>query len=150
MRLKPISIPATIFHIFHLPAIGRCPPEAPLILMHTFSWAVLMMDFTSLNIHKKQCLETWTMDGNYVYDNIGDDPNKVYVVRNSSELIYVSLTRDSERIEPSLKNYRKLAGIRAVFHHNIMDPLKQRLFKEPVFFGDFAEQKKFEDRSKGK
>jgi hypothetical protein len=99
------------------------------------------MSYAHLPQHDTETFEKWTVDGDYVWRNF-PNPEDVYVVTDSDEIMLVGLTKESdlhyEFIEnPVLSLPRVGARIRAQIishmkHSDVMDPLKRRISDLPV------------------
>lgn len=102
------------------------------IVLHTFSWGPLLLDYGALAEHRTECLERWTMDGDYAFDNFGDDQNGIHVVTNSDDMLYLSVTPEGARPSPATRNWAKRASLRVATYSPIIDMLKRRLFRLSV------------------
>lgn len=112
-------------------------------LIHCLSWAPLLIDYAAFAEHDTSCLENWTIDGDYVFKNLGD-PSAAHVVTDSDELVYAGFTpRDEQPIDltyyfrdmpQSDMEAMKLKALRDNYECGIFDPLKKRLFHEPVLW----------------
>lgn len=116
-------------------------PEGDGLIVHTFSWAALLIDYGRLAKHDTDVFERWTMDGDYVFANFGDT-HGVHVVTDSDDILMISFTREavwslplverwSARI-PWLEQYRKRFVLRRFMYSEVIDPLKRRIFRVPV------------------
>ena len=126
----------------HLPSAVwfRVPGENGMVL-HCLSWAPFLMDFGAVKAHDTSCLETWTIDGDYVFKNLGDNP-KIHVVTDSDEMFYSSWAPYDDRparMEPRytsrfgwVNSLRKAAEFREAFYGPVFDPLKRKIFFQPV------------------
>ena len=111
------------------------------ILVHCLSWAPLLLDFGAMKRHDTSALENWTIDGDYVFKNLGGAPN-LHVVQDSDEMFYAGWSPLSDRpirLEPRftsslqfLNTLQKSVGFRDEFYGDIFDPLKHKLFLHPV------------------
>lgn len=123
----------------------RVPGEHGIVI-HSFSWAPLLVSYRGLAKHATQTLDHWTLDGDYVYQNFRDDQD-IHVVRDSDEILLVSFTGADERpgyLAPNALSPRayyswpiigrrwKIHLIRSVQAVAGMDPLKRRIFRLPV------------------
>lgn len=113
-------------------------------VVHTFSWAPLVLNYAALTSHDTRTFEEWTLDGDYVYKNFGDNKD-VYIVTDSDEIALVSFTKEEDLHIPAVpdpKQDKKILGTCLKMHyiyrlyHNpaIIDPLKMRLFLYTVYF----------------
>jgi hypothetical protein len=118
-------------------------PDRSGILLHTFSWAPLLVDYSRLKCHDVDVFENWTMDGDYIHSNFGDS-DLIHVVKDSDEVLMVSFTRESvwslpmrqhwTARFPLIENYRKGLVLRRFMFSDAIDPLKRRIFNVPVRF----------------
>lgn len=116
-------------------------PDGRGILVHTFSWAPLLIDYARLRSHDVSVFDHWTMDGDYIYANVGDS-DAVRVVADSDDALMISFTRESARSAPlrrhwtaplpAIARYRKGLILRRFMFSAAIDPLKRRLFRTPV------------------
>jgi len=111
------------------------------IVVHSLSWAPLLLDYAAVARHDTTALETWTIDADYVYRNFGDTPD-IHIVTDSDEIMLVSWTPLAETARtqsttlperlPLARNWIKGAIVRGALTSGIFDPLKQRSFFIPV------------------
>jgi hypothetical protein len=116
-------------------------PDKSGILIHSFSWAPLLVDYAHLAGHDTETFRDWTLDGDYIYRNF-PDPRDIYVVTDSDEISLVSFTREADlhfelipRIVRGPKKWQtflKLDLLSALARGPIMDPLKRAIFPIPV------------------
>jgi hypothetical protein len=116
-------------------------------LIHCLSWAPLLIDYAAFPDHDVSCLENWTIDGDYVFKNLGD-LNEVHVVRDSDELLYAGFTPKDEQAINLASFFRdaprdsldeaKGHAIKTNYESPIFDPLKKRLFHDPVLWHGHA------------
>ena len=113
------------------------------IIIYSFSWAPLLVDYSTLGDHDASTFDEWTMDGDYIYRNF-PDPNDVYVSRDSDELVLVSFTKEADlhfdlAVDPRRRWWNRFAApaksqrIRDLKDSSIMDSLKGAIFSEPVY-----------------
>jgi len=113
------------------------------VVMHSFSWAPLLVDYSALAEHDASTFEEWTLDGDYVHRNFGERGDEaIHVVTDSDEITLVSFTREAdlhfELIPQWWKSWSlvgpsmKLAYLRALYVSSVMDPLKRRIFDRAV------------------
>jgi hypothetical protein len=118
-------------------------PDQSGILVHTLSWAAVLIDYRRITHHDASVFRSSTMDGDYVYANFGDS-DAIHVVTDSDEVLMVSFTRESAWSLPFLRhwtarfprfeNYRKELILRRFMFSDAIDPLKRRIFRAPVHF----------------
>jgi hypothetical protein len=129
----------------HLPpyppaAWWRVPNEDG-ILLHCLSWAPLLLDYSVVKSHDLSALETWTIDGDYVYSNFGQS-NAIHVVQDSDEMFVASwspLDDKAHDLTPSpmyrfhaVGEVTKGAHFRSSYYSRVFDPLKRTIFFLPV------------------
>lgn len=124
-------------------------PDRSGILLHTFSWAPLLVNYAAIEEHDTETFKKWTLDGDYIYRNFwGRDG--IHVVQDSDEILLVSFTPHDDLpnvpFDPSRPYWRKYlaipwlgaylrqAFIRNVYHLTTIDDLKRSLFDLPVRF----------------
>jgi hypothetical protein len=123
---------------FHVPGGGG-------ILVHSFSWAPLLVSYKDLAEHHAETFDAWTMDGDYIYKNFSEDD--VYVVHDSDEILLVSFTPGNDLLGqldsncfrprwykrfPIVRYFWKIHALRGVRNSRTMDPLKRRIFPRGV------------------
>ncbi|MEM7405558.1 MAG: hypothetical protein AAF458_09720 [Pseudomonadota bacterium] len=59
------------------------------LLIHSLSWAPLLLDFASIEEHDTESLTEWTMDGDYVHANFGVH-GRVRIIDDSDEMMLIS------------------------------------------------------------
>ena len=112
------------------------------MIIHSFSWAPLVVDYGHLKAHDTSTFEKWTLDGDYIFRNF-PEPSDVYVVNDSDEIALVSFTKESELHfdlvpDPKKANYGvltetyKIGLVRSLLSSDVMDPLKRRIFPQRV------------------
>jgi hypothetical protein len=126
----------------HLPSAvwWRVPGENGM-LVYTLSWAPFLLDFAAVKTHDTSALENWTMDGDYVFKNLGATP-KIHVVQDSDEMFCSSWSPLADRaidLRPrfiSSHNWinfqLKAEGFRWAFYSPFFDPLKRKMFLHPA------------------
>lgn len=113
------------------------------LLVHSLSWAPLLMDYSALGTHDLRPLEEMTLDGHYYFVNFGDQ--KIGIVDDSDEIFYVGWSPTAEPGEflntrPLLGTLGKGARFRRCFYSRTFDPLRRRAFFTPVRWhaGDYG------------
>lgn len=109
------------------------------IVLHSLSWAPLLIDYAAVHTHDTSTLDEWTLDGDYVYANLGRS-DRVHVVTDSDEMFIASWgpvfeMPFAEKDGPLLGRVGKGALFRFAFQGHYgpgFDPLKRRIFFEPV------------------
>jgi hypothetical protein len=112
------------------------------IIIYSFSWAPLLVNYRSLAEHCTDTFDKWTLDGDYVYRNFCDFRD-IHVVADSDEISLVSFTKEAElhfdfayeymNMRPWIAKFRKVPIVRALRDSPVMDPLKRQIFSMPVY-----------------
>jgi hypothetical protein len=111
-------------------AFWRVPKDGGIVL------PPLLVDFSAMRRHDVSTLDEWTLDGNYIFANFGEDP-AVHVVTDSDEMFIASWGPNEDgrryaKTEPLFGQWGKGALFRAVFYGPMFNPLKRRIFASPV------------------
>jgi hypothetical protein len=112
----------------------RVPGEDGIVL-HSLSWAPLLLDYGAVRNHDTSTFDQWTLDGDYLFNNSANI-EKIHVVQDSDELFLASWGPLAER--PVRKTRfpfdRFMAGpfFKQSFHSGFFDPLKRKIFFLPV------------------
>jgi hypothetical protein len=132
---------ASYFSNFPVACWWRVPGENGIVL-HSLSWAPFLCDYGMVEEHDTSALDTWTMDGDYVFCNFGNSETAYYVVRDSDEMMLVSWAPLSDRPQslglnplkalPIIGDVLKGGTLRATVLSGVFDSLKHRIFFEPV------------------
>jgi hypothetical protein len=111
------------------------------ILIYSLSWAPFLLDFAAMKSHDTTALENWTIDGDYVFKNLGPSP-KIHIVQDSDEMFCSSWGPLGDRafdLKPryvsrlNLINFLcKVEAFRSAFYSSVFDPLKRRMFFHPL------------------
>lgn len=111
------------------------------IVVHSLSWAPFLFDYAGIEKHDTSALETWTMDGDYVYQNFGQSSG-IHVITDSDEMMLVSWAPLADRPHSLFPNPMKMLPVvgdlikggtlRASLLSGLFDPLKHRMFFLPV------------------
>jgi hypothetical protein len=109
------------------------------ILLHSLSWAPLLMDYAAVARHDATTFDTWTLDGDYAFNNFRDT-DAIHIVTDSDEMFIASWgpvfeMPFAEKDGPLLGRVGKGALFRFAFQGHYgpgFDPLKRRIFFEPV------------------
>jgi hypothetical protein len=116
----------------------RVPGEDGLIL-HSLSWAVLLLDYAVLIEHDTSTLDSWNLDGDYLHKNLRRLTN-IHIVCDSDEMFLASWgPMNQNRCEPSPLFKIPVAGkmmratqFRDSFYGPLFDAFKRRIFFYPV------------------
>jgi hypothetical protein len=112
----------------------RVPGEDGIVL-HSLSWAPLLLDYGAVGDHDTSTFDQWTLDGDYLYNN-AKDIKHIHVVQDSDELFLASWGPLDERPARKIRfPFDKfLAGhfFKQSFQSGFFDPLKRELFFLPV------------------
>ncbi len=126
----------------HFPAAcwWRVPGEEGIVL-HSLSWAPFLCDYSAVEEHDTSVLETWTLDGDYVFRNFGDGSD-IHVVTDSDEMMLVSWAPLADRPQSLFPNPFKMLPVvgelikggtlRATLRSGLFDSLKLKIFFTPV------------------
>jgi hypothetical protein len=116
-------------------------PNEDGVLIHSLSWAPVLLDYGSVDHHDTSTFDTWTLDGDYVSRNIHAD-SRTYVIQDSDEVFLASWTPMAEGPTPIPRSWLlKFAPLREAirgallyrtFNSYITDPLKRAIFDYPV------------------
>lgn len=120
-----------------------CVPGSSDIIMHSFQWAPLLVDYAGALAHDTATFEKWTMDGDYIWRNFPDSEH-VHVVTDSDDIAYVSLTKEEDlhfdlAAQPhpfphEVFHHFKIHRIRSFMYSRRIDALKRAVFRTPVIF----------------
>ncbi|MCA9471204.1 MAG: hypothetical protein MRJ96_11730 [Nitrospirales bacterium] len=133
---------ASYFH-GEMPALIWWRVDQESLVIHSFTWAPLLFDYEQVKIHDTKTLEHWTIDGDYIYQNISSLED-VHVETDPEVMTLLSFTPESSLtylpLNPKLLMrlpvvgtwYRKLC-LRNVLNAPQVDPLKRQLFRLPVY-----------------
>jgi hypothetical protein len=106
------------------------------ILLHSLSWAPVLIDYGAIANHDTSTLDEWTLDGDYLYNNL-EKISRIHVVQDSDEIFLASWGPLADR--PISKHYVPLIGeliakmqFGASFKSAFFDPFKRRIFFLPV------------------
>jgi hypothetical protein len=112
----------------------RVPGENGIVL-HSLSWAPVLLDYGAIGDHDTSTFDQWTLDGDYLFNNTKSIKN-IHVVQDSDELFLASWGPLAERaVTKSRFPFDKyLAGhfFKQSFYSGFFDPLKRSLFFLPV------------------
>jgi len=107
------------------------------MILHSFSWAPFLLDYSIVTNHDDSAFNEWTFDGDYIYRNFAET-SRIYVVQDSDEVMMVSwasLGSNPLKTEPlwlyrnrMIRDYLKRWFLKLTYHADIMDPLKRRIF----------------------
>jgi hypothetical protein len=127
-----------------IPAAWWRVPGEDGIVLHCLSWAPMLLDYAAVPDHDTSALEGWTIDGDYLFKNMGRSA-KMHVVQDSDEIFLASWGPMSDgahvfRKHPFLQGpigrrvQRFVRGkqFRTSFYSSIFDPLKREIFFLPV------------------
>ena len=121
-------------------------PDGSGIVLHSFAWAPVLIDYSSLDAHDTRSLDELTIDCDYIYHNF-PDVTDVHFVTDSDDIMLVSHTSERELsflplrnmpnqslpfIRERLKRIFLRKRIEACVAQREFDPLKLEMFKVPV------------------
>jgi hypothetical protein len=105
------------------------------ILLHSLSWAPLLLDYGAIGEHDTSTFDQWTLDGDYLFNN-SKNIDRMHVVQDSDELFIASWGPLTEKAVTKTRFpfERLMAGhfFKQSFHSGFFDPLKRKLFFLPV------------------
>ena len=118
-------------------------PEENGVIIHSSSWAAVLVDYAALDGHDSSTMDHWAIDGDYIYRNFGDSEH-IFVSQDSDEIMLVSwtsmdmltLSRKHKWLLtlPRLGEFIKGCLLRDAFLGPTSDPLKRRILHLPVYF----------------
>jgi len=121
----------------------KCEDKDEAIIVHSLSWAPLLVDYAAVPSHDSSMMDNWTIDGDYVYKNFGMS-EKIYVVTDSDECMLVSWTPWNvgslplkplwRYFYPPIEKFIKLVLINSTVNDKVFDPLKRKIFRYPVYW----------------
>jgi hypothetical protein len=127
-----------------IPAAWWRVPQEDGIVLHSLSWAPLLLDYGAVAQHDTSTLEQWTIDGDYLFKNLGRS-KRIYVVQDSDEIFMASWTPMAESaavfrpihfFQSSLGKivHKRLKSLQfcSSFYSDIFDPLRRQFFFLPV------------------
>jgi hypothetical protein len=131
---------APIFTLIPAANWWRVPGEEGIVI-HSLSWAPLLIDFAAIQSHDTTTLDHWTLDGDYIHRNV-DWREATHIVQDSDEMFLASWAPMDDG-PPTTKPTALLkfaflrdpihgAQLRRVYHSYISDPMKRDIFFKPV------------------
>lgn len=126
------------------PSVFWSVPKDGGILLHTMSWCPLLLDYSVLKSHDTSCLDTWTMDGDYVYKNYANN-HQVHICTDSDEMMLVSWAPEDYNPVSLLPSAFRLllcffnkficfGYVQELYFNALYDPLKRNYLKKHVYF----------------
>jgi hypothetical protein len=109
------------------------------LIMHSFIWAPMLLDYGKSQDHDTETLEGWTIDGDYVNRNFFGEgvDGDIYAVTDSDEMMLASYTAESDLTIPNRRNpflwlpivgpLMKRAYLHEFYIGSASDPLKRAL-----------------------
>jgi hypothetical protein len=101
------------------------------------SWAPLLLDFAAVAAHDISTFDDWTLDGDYVFRNLGQSKH-IHVVSDSDEIFMASWAPSSDRPRdlrpqwllrnPLLGSLVRQQRFNGAFYSGSHDRLKQEIF----------------------
>jgi hypothetical protein len=127
-----------------MPATWWRVPGEDGIVLHCLSWAPMLLDYAAVPDHDTSTLKGWTIDGDYLFKNMGCNA-KMHVVQDSDEIFLASWAPMSDGADAFRRHstFEKAMGrrfhryvrgnqFRLSFYSSIFDPLKRKIFFLPV------------------
>jgi len=118
-------------------------PDEDGIIVHSLSWAPLLIDYDAVRHHDTLGMDDCSIDGDYIHRNFGLN-GKVHIVQDSDEMMLMSwgaLDASAVSLEArqALKNiflggWEKSMALHNEIFHQQTDPLKREIFSKPVFW----------------
>ncbi len=118
-------------------------PQEDGVIVHSLSWAPLLIDYDAVEHHDTSVMDNWTIDGDYIHRNFGLNGN-VHVVQDSDEIMLLSWAPLSDGEQSLLPKRRFTAAVIGklmkgltlyeTLSNPIFDPLKQQIFTTPVYW----------------
>ena len=112
------------------------------MVLHCFSWAPLVINYGALEEHSDEVFDNWTIDGDYVHANFGDDLSRYFVVEDSDDIALVSFTKARDSAPPiypfwlfrlpGIGNRLKALNLQRYWNNAATDPLKKKIFSTAV------------------
>ena len=110
------------------------------VQIHSLSYAPLLLDYAALPEHDDSVFDKWTMDGDYIFANWGDDLSRVRLIDDSDDGMVVGFTPREQKKKALVKYHldadeteiAKARGMCSAYWSGVFDPLKRRLFLHPV------------------
>lgn len=113
------------------------------VIVHSLSWAPILVDYGAVSEHDTSVMDRWTIDGDYIHRNLGLGA-RMHVVQDSDEAFLVSWAPLQDRAVSLARNSRftglftgqllKGLSLHEALGHPTFDPLKRRLFAKPVYW----------------
>lgn len=127
-----------------VPAAWWRVPDEDGVVLHCLSWAPLLLDYSAVAHHDTSTLDHWTIDGDYLFRNLGNS-KRVHVVQDSDEMFLASWTPLDEnasvfqpveffRTPFGRRLHHLLRGLqfRVSFYSTVFDNFKRNIFFLPV------------------
>ena len=118
-----------------IPAAWWRVPGEDGVVLHSLSWAPLLLDYAAVDDHDTSTFDQWTLDGDYLFNNAGK-MKKIYIVQDSDEVFLASWAPLADRpvTRTRVPFEHLIAGnfFKRSFYSNFFDPLKRKLFFQPV------------------
>ena len=123
--------------LWHLPKQQGC-------ILHTLSWCPLLIDYGALTEHSTAIFDSWTMDGDYLYQHFKNH-DRIYACTDSDDMLLAAWSPLSYQLIPVKAGilrrwYQPLCRminrylLFALLRRPIFDPLKLQLFPTPIFW----------------
>jgi len=128
------------FVLNHAAVWWRVPGEDGIVL-RSFSWAPVLLDYAAVRDLDTSVMDRWTIDGDFLHRNIGHS-NALHIVDDSDEMFFGSWTPMADQVEPPartwlfrigwLRDLIRAAQVWRAYQGPFVDPLKRRLFLQTV------------------
>ncbi len=116
----------------------------PGCIIITHNWSPFMVNYAALHDHSVDSLDGRAIDGDYIYENFGDQADKgnIHVVADSDSIFLLGLTPKDEMVPPTESRWWKNLPVigewsrgyilnQTVFD-DVIDPLRRRLYRKKV------------------
>lgn len=124
-----------------VPAVYWRVPSDGGVVLHSLSWAPILMDYAAVSNHDTRALEEWTIDGDYLHANFGK--TAIHVCTDSDEMMLMSWGSENERpvllrsslgrmLSSRYRRWHNSAAVRYNLSLDIFDPMKLAMFSRAV------------------
>jgi hypothetical protein len=117
---------APCFHPIPSAVCWRVPGENG-ILVHSLSWAPVLFDYAAVPEHDASTFDHWTLDGDYIYKNLGNI-KRIHLVLDSDEMFMASWA-------PAAENARDLSPQKLLERPIVGELVKRHRFAEAFYKG---------------
>ncbi len=125
------------------PAVWWRVPAEEGIILHSMSWAPLLLDYKAVRKHDTSTLDSWTIDGDYLYKNLPTSA-EIRVIDDSDDAFLASWSPQDDQAQslkpnrilqlPYIGEFLKRLIFYDSFNGPLFDPFKRRIFLRPVYW----------------